>query len=777
MCQFMRIGVWGRLRPTLVAGAVAIAVVTSQAASLEFSLVPKSIFPSSRGEVFSGAWGDYDNDGRPDLFLCGLSEGPGELLRNTADGFVWVAGGALFEDRLPRAAAGWGDVNNDGRLDLYVAGAFGRQDLLYLNSENGQFRRVVPSDVSEGHGITLAWSDFDRDGWLDLYTANGGGAATELGYVLRNAGDGTLTRVSTGDLAGYAQYSHGATFGDYDGDGDDDLIVTSVWSQPIALFRNDGGGKFVRTSSGDIGGSEGVDGETVSWGDFDNDGDLDLLLVNGNPGSALYRNEAGILRRHVGSNLGDIEGNAVGGAWADFDNDGILDVVIARRTRAPSLYRGLGDGQFEVIRAGELVERGAFANALAVADYDLDGDLDVWFSNWGPASTDTSLYRNDTKGGNHLRVRLRGIRSNRQGIGAKVRVRTRVDGRDVWQLRAVGGFVSEGSHELIAHFGLGLATEAEQVRVEWPSGIVQEFPKVAANQLLLVDEAVGGPLGIIPDGGTFEGSVVVTMYSTQPSAEIRYTNDGTDPSATSTLYRGALTLSSAVTLKARLYINGFPVSEIQSAVFTPLPPLRFLPRSGLFTNHLDVVLISSVAGAEIRYTTNGTPPTATSETYQKPLRLTAATTVQARAFLNGFPFTDVVTETYRRVYAFDDDGISPAWRSQHFGAEYSTDPRAAVAADPDGDGTNNRQEFAADTDPLDPLSGFRLGVRVVPEIRFASVKGQTYRVLRLKSVLDKDPQVVAELLATDVETVWIDLEAGTAVNPAFYFVQPVPRPN
>ncbi len=676
-------------------GIAALGDPTGRAATPDFTRMSDAFFPPPNRDVFSGAWGDFDGDGRPDLFQCGLDEGPGELWRNTPSGFVRVTGQPWDRTILPRGGAAWGDVNNDGRLDLYVAGAYGRPDALYLNEGTGTFRNLPVPGVLEGFGISPLWSDFDRDGALDLFVVNGGGSVAEPSFVLRNTGDGTLVRELAGDAATRAQYGHGAAFGDYDGDGDDDLFVLSAWNQPNSLYRNDGNGVFTRTAQGEVGAEGAGGGAMAAWGDYDNDGDLDLFWVQDGPGSPLFRNDQGRLVRLDPGPLALIRNETVGAAWADFDNDGRLDLVLARRAGTPEVFRGLGNGEFEATGDPALRDEGAPANGLAIADYDLDGDLDVWFSNWGGAATRTQLFRNDTAGGNHLRIRLQGVRSNRDGIGAKIRLRTVVGGVARWQLRVVGGFDGMGSHELIAHFGLGPATEADLIRVEWPSGTVRELLRTAANQVLEIREAPAAPLGILPDGGRFETSLQVTIHSTIPSAEIRYTLDGAEPNPTSPLYPARLVITNATTVRARLYVNGFPVSEI-------------------------------------------------------------------------------VSHTYHRIYAFDHDGISPAWRTRHFGPDFAIDPRAAADADPDADGSTNRRESAFNSDPLDPLSGFRVGVRAAPEVRFASVPGRSYRILRLDAVHAGDPRVVAEIVASGPETVWVDLEAGRVANPAHYVVQPVP---
>ncbi|MBL9138958.1 MAG: hypothetical protein JNK85_24025, partial [Verrucomicrobiales bacterium] len=151
-----------------------------------------------------------------------------------------------------------------------------------------------------------------------------------------------------------------------------------------------------------------------------------------------------------------------------------------------------------------------------------------------------------------------------------------------------------------------------------------------------------------------------------------------------------------------------------------------------------------------------------------------AATIKARAFFNGFPVTEVVSATYLRVYAFDNDGIPAAWREQYFGPGYKTDPRSAVDADPDNDQTSNLQEFTAGTNPIDPLSGFRVGVRAVPEIVFPSVVGQKYQVRRRTSLTGAETVVVSEFIATEAESRYVDTAAGVVANPAFYLVAPVP---
>ena len=301
-----------------------------------------------------------------------------------------------------------------------------------------------------------------------------------------------------------------------------------------------------------------------------------------------------------------------------------------------------------------------------------------------------------------------------------------------------------------------------------------DYNEAYLSGIQLVRRDASVPLRILPNGGSFTNSVRVTLVSSVPAGEIRYTLDGAEPTLGSTRYQTPFELTQTGTVKARLYVNAFPASDVVTATFTADPGIRMTPAGGRFTNRLDVLLSTRITGAKVHYTLDGSDPTAQSPAYTDPLRLTAATTVRARAILNNFPVTEILTGLFQRVYAFDDEGISPEWRTRYFGADYAVDPQAAADADPDKDGTPNRQEFAAGTDPLDPLSGFFVGVRAIPELRFASKPGTTYRILRRTSLDSAESTVVAELRATGDELKWVDADAGVVANPAFYLVQPVP---
>ncbi|MCP5521872.1 MAG: chitobiase/beta-hexosaminidase C-terminal domain-containing protein [Verrucomicrobiales bacterium] len=281
------------------------------------------------------------------------------------------------------------------------------------------------------------------------------------------------------------------------------------------------------------------------------------------------------------------------------------------------------------------------------------------------------------------------------------------------------------------------------------------------------------PLWIEPNGGEFLGSVEVSMGTPVPTAIIRYTLDGSDPTIGSSRYQDPITLNATTTVRARLYVNDFPASEIVAATFTRLPAITFDPEGGLFTNSVAVALSNNLGLGTVRYTTDGSDPVATSPAHAAPVVLTAAATIKACVFLTGFPVSEVYAADYARVYALD-DGISNEWREQYFGPGYLTDPRVAPDADPDEDGWDNWFEFDRDTDPTDPDSHPQTlaTIRAVPAISWTSVPGMTYRVLRKNAVSAPEWEIVLPaFLATEETSRYIDADAPAT---AIYQIEVVP---
>lgn len=181
--------------------------------------------------------------------------------------------------------------------------------------------------------------------------------------------------------------------------------------------------------------------------------------------------------------------DSYGCAWGDFDNDDQLDLIVANGgfsgTQRPFVYRNLGAGQFQKITHGTLATELVGGIGLAWADYDNDGFLDMFVANVGNANF---LYRNNGNSHRWLKLKCVAINSNRSAIGAKIRVNATIQGKAVWQLREITGGHGRSGQALLAHFGLGDADHVERLRIEWPSGVVQELRDIPANQLLTILE-------------------------------------------------------------------------------------------------------------------------------------------------------------------------------------------------------------------------------------------------------------------------------------------------
>lgn len=667
-------------------------------------IVDDAIVAASEGE-FTAAWADYDGDGDLDLFTGGSQK----LYRNNGDGsFTSVTDSPVATNHatVPTAAV-WGDYDNDGNLDLFVAG-FGIdhsfQHKLFRGLGDDDFEVVEPGISHLTKSYHASWVDYDNDGHLDLFLPD----ASPSGFnrLYRNDGNGSFSPVEVPGITTLAGEWTACAWGDFNDDGRVDVfLVSGSAAHPDALFRNDGNGVFTPFSAETFA-DEDATGTAATWGDYDNDGDLDLfvstdrhlVVPSGLGTSALYRNDGTAFTKIVTGDLVTLETGSQGATWGDYDNDGWLDIFVANQfrdwfTQQPLvlLYRNNRDGTFTRVTSGAPVSDTVTSSSPVWVDYNDDGRLDLFlafaadgnvFPGGGPWSN--AFYRNDGPTGNWLKTRLVGSNSNRSAIGARVKLVSEAGGTTLNQLRFVSGDGGYLGQNMEIHFGLGDATSATSVIVEWPSGMTTTLNNISANQTLTIEE----------------------------SQEV-------------------------------------------------LPDIQFVPRGRLFTNEISVTLVNNVGTGVIRYTLDGSVPVASSAPYNagQPLHLTAVTTVRAQVFFNNFPVSEVFLESYSRVYAFGDDGVPFAWREQYFGPGFMTDPRADAAADSDGDGYSTRDEFLGGTSPTDAGSApvIVAEVRAVTRIVFNAIAGKTYEIQRAVSPADPvwetiDPAYVAtSSLATFVD--------------------------
>jgi hypothetical protein len=432
------------------------------------------------------AAGDYDNDGRSDIYVTSLDGD--RLYRNEGAGrFREVSKAAGIANASFGTSAAWVDYDKDGRLDLFVAnyvqwtpqtdlrctldGATksyctpesypGTASKLYRNLGGGRFDDVsrksgVGDPTSKSLGISIL--DFDSDAWPDLFVAND----TQPNKLYRNNRNGTFTDVGLRSGVAYsedgvARGAMGVDAADYDRSGRPHLLVGNFSNQMLGLYHNEGNGLFVDEAPRSTVGRASL--LFLAFGvfffDYDLDGWSDILAANG----------------HIEEEIGRVQPKV-------------------QYRQPPLLFRNLGNRRFEDASGavGKDFTRPIVARGAAHADYDRDGDLDIAIStNHGPAY----LYRND--GGNRnnwIAVRTRGVKSNRDGIGAIVRVES-AGGRQWQMVRSGSSYASQS--DLTLTFGLGADTSAS-IRVEWPSGAVDVMNDVKTGQHVVIEEGKRGGL-------------------------------------------------------------------------------------------------------------------------------------------------------------------------------------------------------------------------------------------------------------------------------------------
>jgi len=428
---------------------------------------------------------DYDNDGWPDLYIT--SVGGDRLYRNTgANTFVDVTARAGIHSDRWSASCAFADIDNDGDVDLYVT------RYVDFTPEKNKYCPLPGIERSYCHPNEYA-------------------SLTDI--LLRNNGNGTFTDISkeSGILQRPPGNGLGAVFADYDNDGWADIYVSND-STPNFLFHNKGRGVFeeVGFRAGVAMGHDGkpLAGMGVDAGDIDGNGLLDLFVANlAQETHTLYRNLGNLLFADdtfsSGIGAATLPFTGFGTALVDYDNDADLDIVVANghtldnialaRDDIPYeqlnlLLQNNGAGKFKNVapRAGSGFAIKKVSRGLAAGDIDNDGDIDLVISNLGQTA---DLLRND--GGNHanaLLVRTIGTRSNRDGIGTRLRLT--VNGKvQITEVKAGSSYL--GQNDLRAHFGLGHAREADLLEIRWPSGNIEVFENIKANQILTVEEGKG----------------------------------------------------------------------------------------------------------------------------------------------------------------------------------------------------------------------------------------------------------------------------------------------
>ena len=448
--------------------------------------VVSSSTPPDPAERPALAVADFDQDGDDDVYLS--TGGRAFLMRNDLGRFTNIAGQAGVS--AGGRSAVFADYDNDGHLDLHVAGPNG--SVLYRNAEPGRFDDITAGTTLENSGsiYSVVYADLDHEGDLDIYLAGD----TDNRYYQNNL-DGTFTERSAQSLvAGGAVASRDVAFGDFDGDDDIDLFVVNDGA-PNALYSNLRQGQFENVAdSVGLGGSGSH--TAVAVGDYDNDGALDIFVTGRTATAhAMFRNTGnGTFSRDERSpallaRLQSFVGRDA--VFLDFDNDGHLDLAIAGETTDASgtgilLFHNDGTGRFD--DATDRLSVNTPAAALAVGDYNEDGDVDLFVAT---ADGRIELLRNDGGNGNrYLNVQLVGLstgsgKNNHFGIGAKLEVRA----GDLYQMRVVT--------DPMTRIGLGNHLKADVVRVVWSNGVPHNMFFPGSDQDIVEQQTLKGSCGFL----------------------------------------------------------------------------------------------------------------------------------------------------------------------------------------------------------------------------------------------------------------------------------------
>ena len=428
---------------------------------------------------------DYDNDGLMDVFAA-TQDSTDYLFHGRPGDSTFLNVSTLIPgNNTPRRSIGgvWGDYDNDGDADLYIFGL--DENLLIANSGGGTFSDVTTASGtgSGGESWAASWVDYDNDNYLDLFVVNKDGEDK----LYHNRGNGTFSdTTSFAGLAGAAD-GVGAVWADYDNDGDQDVYVV-YYGSSCKLYRNNNNGTFsdVTLSAGVSGGQSSV---SASWFDYNYDGLIDLYLVRQDAEDRIYGNDGDGTFSAVDMQSVGLEETPGGFSpvWGDFDNDGAVDLFITHGEAGLAdigrVFRGDGDGGFSdfTFEAG-ITDLGEYRGASWL-DYNNDGNLDLIINN---QAGNIRLYKNlGHWDNNYLNVKLDGRRGNKEGLGARLFLSA--GGNNQWrQLGTGAGFVSQ--QEPLIHFGLGNVSVVDSLIISWPYGIEQKSYSLSANRTLTIAE-------------------------------------------------------------------------------------------------------------------------------------------------------------------------------------------------------------------------------------------------------------------------------------------------
>ncbi|QQS36136.1 MAG: VCBS repeat-containing protein [Ignavibacteriales bacterium] len=455
-------------------------------------------FVNDGGESFGISWADFNNDGYPDLLVsnggAAAVDVPNFLYFNNGDGtFSKINIGQIVTSSERSIGSTIADFNNDGYADVFITNRDGQNNSLFLNNGDSTFSRITTGSIVQdgGNSNGSAWADYNNDGFVDLFVAN----FFEQGFLYKNQDGNIFNSIITGYPVSETNTSISCAWGDYDNDGDTDLFVPNAAAAGKAnfLYNNNGDGTFSKVSTGsivtDLRASMGG-----TWGDYDNDGDLDLFVANqGNFVNDLYINSNGTFTSLDSGEVVSEQSNSISGSWIDYDNDGDLDLFVTNwQNEKNFLYENSGfpDYLLTKIQSGEIVNDQENTMGGAWGDYDNDGDLDLFIANRG--NQNNSFYRNDNPSNQWINIKCEGVVVNRSAIGTKVKIKATINGNSFWQMREINSqFGYNSQNDPRVHFGLGDAQSIDSLVIEWSSSSTEVFTNIQPNNFYNAVQGTG----------------------------------------------------------------------------------------------------------------------------------------------------------------------------------------------------------------------------------------------------------------------------------------------
>jgi hypothetical protein len=522
-----------RVKAKNSAGTSAASNITNVTLTKPNFVLSNTIVETTSSVSTTGAiWGDFNNDTFDDLIMPQLTFAtktpaiPIMFKNNGAGDFTLVTSSSGLDLSLYLVGTA-ADYDNDGNLDLFLTSA-GAQNFLFKGNGDFTFTKVA-SPVTESVpnsfnyiDLGASWVDYNKDGLMDLYVVPN---TEKIPAKLFTQGPkGSFTKVTTGALASVMVQGASALWADYDNDGDQDVFITDGNSSMTnQLFRNNGDNTFTRVTGAPFDTDVNQNSFGAAWGDYNNDGFLDLFIT-ANSINLLYKNNGnGTFTKQsmpttvTETKVANVNNNAA--AWGDVNNDGFIDLIVSSNNGENLFYINSNGTSFTKVKNEKLndIKRNSFG--LGFSDYNKDGFLDLalsivdlQFQNGGaPGGIKNELFKNNNVTGNWTEIKLTGTSSNALAIGARV---TLVAGAKT-QIREVSSSASFSSqNSQVVHFGLGANTTITSLQVKWPSGIVQTLSNITAiNQIITIIEDNIGPIAttLTPANGASNVNAIATL--------------------------------------------------------------------------------------------------------------------------------------------------------------------------------------------------------------------------------------------------------------------------